>query len=66
MNGVIHFFGSALHSLSLKSLPVPTLLEIHKFLLSDKLRTFSSKTAQDEMLDVRTIVPSSVLTNSES
>jgi len=44
---------------ALKSLPVPLPLKIYKFLRPDKLWIPSHEIDQDEMLNVRTIVPPS-------
>jgi hypothetical protein len=44
---------------ALKSLPMPLPSKIYKFLLPDKLWIPSHEIDQDEMLNVRTIVPSS-------
>ena len=45
---------------ALKSLPVPLHSKIYKFLLPDKLWVSSHEIDQDEMLDVRTIVPAAL------
>jgi hypothetical protein len=48
---------------AIKSIPVPLPSNIYKFLLPDKLWISSHEIDQDEMFDVRTIVPSSGLSH---
>jgi hypothetical protein len=50
---------------ALISLPVPLPSKIYKFLLPDKLWISSHETDQGEMLDIRTIVPSSGLSHAD-
>ncbi len=50
---------------ALKSLPVPLPSKIYKFLLQDKLWISSHEIDEDEMLDVRTIVASSGLSQAD-